>query len=126
VGPTETRVDRSLWGRTSNNPFEELKDLLQTNSVEEYLAEFEYISSQVSRLPEEQYLGYFIGGLRSEIRWRVHTFNPVNRLQAIRLARDVEIELQGDGFQRRGGARVWKRNQDWGTGQVDKFGSGSG
>ncbi|XP_027936242.1 uncharacterized protein LOC114191269 [Vigna unguiculata] len=113
-------------GRTSNNPFEELKDLLQTGSVEEYLAEFEYISSQVSRLPEEQYLGYFIGGLRSEIRRRVRTFNPVNRLQAMRLARDVEIELQGDGFQRRGGTRVWKSNRDWGTGQVDKFGSGSG
>ncbi|WVZ12247.1 hypothetical protein V8G54_016777, partial [Vigna mungo] len=130
VGLSWTKLKRELigryGGRTSGNPFEELKDLSQTGSVDEYLAEFEYISSQVSRLPEEQYLGYFIGGLRLEIRRRVRTFNPMNRLQAMRLARDVEAEVLGEGFQRGGGIRGWKSNRDWGTGQGEKSGSGSG
>ncbi|WVZ17815.1 hypothetical protein V8G54_010797 [Vigna mungo] len=119
VGLSWTKLKRELigryGGRTSCNPFEELKDL---SSVDEYLAEFEYISSQVSRLPEEQYLGYFIRGL-------VRTFNSVNRPQAMCLARDVEAEMQGEGFQRGGGIRGWKNNRDWGTGQGQKFGSGS-
>ncbi|WVZ04691.1 hypothetical protein V8G54_018037 [Vigna mungo] len=130
VGLLWTKLKRELigryGGRTSDNPFQELKDLSQMGSVDEYLAEFEYISSQVYRLPEEQYLGYFIGGLRSEIWRRVRTFNPVNRLQAMRLARDVEAEMQGEGFQRGGGVRGWKSNRDWGTGQGEKFGTGSG
>ncbi|WVZ24369.1 hypothetical protein V8G54_002913 [Vigna mungo] len=129
VGLSWTKLKRELigryGGRTSDNPLEELKYLSQTGSVDEYLVEFEYISSQVYRLPEEQYLGYFIGGLRSEIRRTVHTFNPVNRLQAMHLARDVEAELQGEGFQRGGGAQGWKSNRDWSTGQGEKFGFGS-
>ncbi|XP_014522435.1 uncharacterized protein LOC106778940 [Vigna radiata var. radiata] len=44
----------------------------------------------------------------------------------MRLARDVEEELQGEGFQRRGGARGWKSNRDWGTCQGEKFGFGLG
>ncbi|KAJ9541667.1 LOW QUALITY PROTEIN: hypothetical protein OSB04_028173 [Centaurea solstitialis] len=82
-------------GRQSDNPFEELKDLAQIGSVDEFITDFEFVSSQVSRLPEEQYLGYFLGGLRPEIRLRVRTFNPVNRIQAMKIARDVESELQG-------------------------------
>ncbi|WVZ15889.1 hypothetical protein V8G54_013455 [Vigna mungo] len=118
VGLSWTKLKRELIGRygghTSDKPFED---------VDEYLEKFEYISSQVYRLPEEQYLGYFIGGLRSDIWRRIHTFNPMNHLQAMRLARDVEAEMQGDGFQRGGGVRGWKSNQDWGTGQGEKFGS---
>lgn len=34
--------------------------------MEDYISEFEYVSSQVNRLPEEQYLGYFLGGLKPE------------------------------------------------------------
>jgi len=48
------------------------------------------ISSQVAQLPEDQYLGYFIGGLRPEIRLRVRMFNPINRIQAMRIVRDVK------------------------------------
>ncbi|WVZ16833.1 hypothetical protein V8G54_009815 [Vigna mungo] len=42
----------------------------------------------------------------------------------MRLARDVEAELHGE--ERGGGGRGWKSNRDWGTGQREKFGSGSG
>lgn len=39
---------------------EELEDLKQSGSVDEYITQFEYVSSQVGRLPEEQYLGYLV------------------------------------------------------------------
>ncbi|PNX66761.1 pentatricopeptide repeat-containing protein [Trifolium pratense] len=44
-------------GRRLENPFEELSALRQSGSVEEYVEAFELLSSQVGRLPEEQYLG---------------------------------------------------------------------
>jgi len=82
-------------GRRFDNPFEELSDLRQGGSVDDYIAEFEYLSSQVGRLPEEQYLGYFMGGLRLEIRRCVRTFSPQTRPQMMRVVRDVEVELYG-------------------------------
>lgn len=114
-------------GRKSDNPFEELKDLQQTGDVEEYILEFEYVSSQVGRLREEQYLGYFMGGLKSEIRLRVRTFNPRTCVEAMKIARDVEIELRGSLVRRSGGTRQWKggRESHYGPGGVGENGSGS-
>lgn len=54
-----------------DDPFEELKGMNQKGTVEEYIAEFELYSSQCGRLPEQQFLGYFIRGLRTEIRKKV-------------------------------------------------------
>ncbi|WVZ26584.1 hypothetical protein V8G54_005128 [Vigna mungo] len=52
VGLLWTKLKRELigryGGRTSDNPFEELKDLSQTSSIDKYLAEFEYIVSSIS------------------------------------------------------------------------------
>lgn len=48
----EALVER-YGGRQSDNPFEEMKDLQQTGTVDEYITTFEYVSSQVGRLPEE-------------------------------------------------------------------------
>lgn len=59
---TEAMMARFGGGRL-DNPFEELKELKQTGSVEEYIAEFELYSSQCGRLPEQQFLGVF--------HWRV-------------------------------------------------------
>ena len=127
---TWTKLKQELIGRygggRSDNPYEELKDLNQTGSIEEYLSEFEFISSQVSRLSEEQYLGYFIGGLRPEIRRRVRTFNPINRLEAMRIARNVEIELYGEQSGRGVGGRMGRGNQGWVSNNPDRTGIGSG
>jgi len=87
--------------------------------VEEYISEFEYISSQVVRLPEDQYLGYFLGGLKPEIRLKVQTLNPRTRLQAIKIARDVETKLRGSLNYRGSGGRKIVR------GSGGKIGSGS-
>ncbi|XP_073223438.1 uncharacterized protein [Cicer arietinum] len=70
-----------------------LKDLKQQGYVEEYVVEFELYSSQCRRLPEQQFLGYFVGGLYHDIRSHVHTFKPKSRCQAMPLARDVENEF---------------------------------
>jgi hypothetical protein len=84
-------------GRRLENPFEELSTLKQTGSVEEFVEAFELLSSQVGRLPEEQYLGYFMGGLKDPIRRRVRTFNPNTRMAVMRIAKDVESELKEGG-----------------------------
>lgn len=83
-------------GRRLENPFEELSTLRQTGSVEEFVEAFELLSSQVGRLLEEQYLGYFISGLKAQIRRRVRTLNPQNRMQMMRMAKDVEDELKDE------------------------------
>lgn len=94
-------------GRRLENPFEELSTLRQTGSVEEFVEAFELLSSQVGRLLEEQYLGYFISGLKAQIRRRVRTLNPQNRMQMMRMAKDVEDELkdEDDGGERRYGKK---------------------
>lgn len=38
-------------------------------------------------------MGYFIGGLRSEIRNGVRTLRPKNRYEAMQIARDIEAKL---------------------------------
>ncbi|PNY17068.1 retrotransposon-related protein [Trifolium pratense] len=120
-------------GRRLENPFEELSALKQTGSVEDYVEAFELLSSQVGRLPEEQYLGYFMSGLKAQIRRRVRTLNPSSRLQMMRIAKDVEEELkeEDDENDRRfgkklGGERMGR--SDWfgpnsnrnGSGQIQK------
>ncbi|KAI5447488.1 hypothetical protein KIW84_015083 [Lathyrus oleraceus] len=84
----------SMEGRRLENPFEELSTLRQKGSVEEFVEAFELLSSQVGRLPEEQYLGYFISGLKPQIRRRMRTLNPRNRIKMMRIAKDVEVELK--------------------------------
>ncbi|MCH83009.1 hypothetical protein A2U01_0003823, partial [Trifolium medium] len=110
-------------GRRLENPFEELSTLRQTGSVEEFVEAFELLSSQVGRLPEEQYLGYFMSGLKSSIRKRVRTLNPVTRMQMMRMAKDVESELMDDDDD---GERSYRKKQvgrnDWAGSDRNKAG----
>lgn len=76
-----------------DNPFEELKDLHQTSSMEEYISSFELFSPQMWMIARKSVLGYFIGGLRPEVRSRVWTHKPKNKYVAMHLARDVEVEF---------------------------------
>ncbi|GAU43451.1 hypothetical protein TSUD_140880 [Trifolium subterraneum] len=80
-------------GRRLEIPFEELSTLRQTRSVEEFVEAFELLSSQVGRLSEEQYLSYFMSGLKPHIRKIVRMLNLVTRMQMMRIAKDVEDEL---------------------------------
>ncbi|PNX95727.1 retrotransposon-related protein [Trifolium pratense] len=111
-------------GRRLENPFEELSTLRQTEGVEEFVEAFELLSSQVGRLPEEQYLGYFMSGLKPAIRRRVRTLNPKTRMQMMRMAKDVEEELKEDDDEetRSLGKKSVGRNEGIGFGS--KFRSG--
>jgi len=83
-------------GRRLENPFEEFSTLKEKGSVEEFVEAFELLSSQVGRLPEEQYLGYFMSGLQPQIQRRVRTMNPRSRMEMMQIAKDVEAELKED------------------------------
>lgn len=123
----------SNGGRQSDNPFEEMKDLQQTGMVDEYITTFEYVSSHVGRLPKEQYLGYFMGGLKTNIRLRVRIMSPRSRVQAMKIARDVETEMRGPLLPRvsDGGPRNWKGSGSggyklsWKTGFGSQYNPGS-
>lgn len=91
----EALVVRFGTGRLEN-PFEELKEIKQKGSVEDYIEDFEMFSAQCGRLSERQFLGYFVGGLRRDIKNRIRTLKPKNRYQAMQLARDIEVELTPD------------------------------
>jgi hypothetical protein len=44
-----------------------LTDLKQSGTVEEYITEFEYLTAKIPKLPEKEFLGYFLHGLKTEI-----------------------------------------------------------
>ncbi|PNX95444.1 hypothetical protein L195_g018636 [Trifolium pratense] len=70
-----------------------------------------------------------MGGQRPELRLRVRTFCPRNRVQAMKLARYVETELRGSVLPRepkyRAGPNTWKGGKDWNVGPNLKLGHGS-
>lgn len=93
--------------------YEHLTELRQRGSVEEYISSFEYLTAQIPRLPDKQFLGYFLHGLKREIRGRVRslvTIGDPNRLKVLQIARAVERETMGDsgsGYVRQPQIRVW-------------------
>lgn len=91
----EATFDREMWRSIYYNPFEELSNLRQTGSGEDYIAEFEYISSKVYQLSDEEYLGYFMCGFQPELCCWVCIFNPRNKSLMMKIARDVENEMIG-------------------------------
>lgn len=64
-------------------------------TVDEYIESFELVSAQVPRLMENQYLGYFLGRLRPDIRQGVRSFHPDTQWKAMQVARDMERKLEG-------------------------------
>ncbi|KAJ9536791.1 hypothetical protein OSB04_un000015 [Centaurea solstitialis] len=66
------QLKRELLQRFSGleiqNPYEQLSTIQQVSSIYDYIDDFEYLLSQVPRLPESQALGYFLAGLRPEVK----------------------------------------------------------
>lgn len=66
---------RALLGRfqdaASENPYEVLMSLKQTQTVEEYREMFELISAPLRHADEEVLLGAFMNGLKDEVRAKV-------------------------------------------------------
>lgn len=84
-------------GIKEGDMFKQLASLQQLGSVEEYIQEFERLTSQVKCFPNEQFTGYFIHGLKEGIRGRMRSMRalgPLLRSRLLNVAHAVEYELQ--------------------------------
>ncbi|MFS7982719.1 putative retrotransposon gag domain-containing protein [Helianthus anomalus] len=81
-------------GLDIQNPYEHLATVHQSDSIYDYIDDFEYLLSLVPRLPESQALGYFIAGLKDDVKQRVRLHHPTTCLDAMYLAKDVELMLR--------------------------------
>ncbi|MCI11863.1 retrotransposon gag protein, partial [Trifolium medium] len=67
-------------GHGEGDVYEQLTELRQRGSVDEYINDFEYLTAQIPRLPDKQFLGYFLHGLKEEIRGKVRSLTVVGDL----------------------------------------------
>ncbi|MCH85261.1 RNA-directed DNA polymerase (Reverse transcriptase) [Trifolium medium] len=85
-------------GRGEGDVYEQLTELKQEGSVEEYITEFEYLLAQIPKLPEKQFRGYFLHGLKMEIRGKVRSLvamGEMSRAKLLQVTRTVEREIKG-------------------------------
>ena len=71
-------------------------------------------------------MGYFVEGLKPEIQVRVQTINPQNRLQAMKMARDIEVEIRGFRSQRLSDFGRWTKERDVSYHLYERGRTGSG
>ncbi|KAK1435415.1 hypothetical protein QVD17_01178 [Tagetes erecta] len=81
-------------GLEIQNPYEQLATIQQSDSIYDYIDDFEYLLSLVPQLPESQALGYFVAGLKADVKQWVRLHRPQSRLDAMYLAKDVELMLR--------------------------------
>lgn len=68
--------------------------------MDEYITEFEYLIAQIPKLPDKQFLGYFLHGLKPEIRGKVRslaTMGEMNRSKLLQVTKAMEREVKGSG-----------------------------
>ncbi|CAJ2678799.1 unnamed protein product [Trifolium pratense] len=120
---TEALLERYV-GHGEGDVYEQLTELRQRGNVEEYINDFEYLTAQIPRLPEKQFLGYFLHGLKEEIRGKVRSLTVVgdlSRSKVLQVARAVEKEMKKDfgaGYNKPyksgyGSNRPGSQNGDW-------------
>ncbi|GAU25314.1 hypothetical protein TSUD_375770, partial [Trifolium subterraneum] len=115
-------------GHGEGDVYEQLTELKQDGTVDEYITEFEYLTAQIPKLPDKQFLGYFLHGLKTEVRGKVRSMaamGEMSRTKLFQVTRAVEKEIKGSGssFYRRsktgnGSLRPsfhgsGKNNSDW-------------
>nr|KYP56676.1 Retrovirus-related Pol polyprotein from transposon 297 family [Cajanus cajan] len=92
--PSWAEFTRALLKRYGENGrgtvYERLATIRQTGSVEDYVQEFELLIAQAKPSSEEQVLGYFLAGLRSDIRSQVRPHDPKELNRAMEIAHDIE------------------------------------
>ena len=67
-----------------------MASLRQIGGVEEYVQEFELLVAQAKPSAEDQILGYFLAGLRQDIRSLVRPHDPRDLTRAMEVACDIE------------------------------------
>lgn len=85
------RFDRNQLG----DPMQQLKQLIQTSSEEEYQRQFEKLRAQ-AKCSEPHALSMFLGGLKRKLAKLVATHSPHTVLQAYNLAKLHEDALLAD------------------------------
>ncbi|GAU22915.1 hypothetical protein TSUD_377270 [Trifolium subterraneum] len=96
-GLKEALLDR-YGGHGECDVYEQLTELKQEGTVEDYITDFEYLIAQIPRLPEKQFQGYFLHGLKMEIRGRVRSLvalGEISRSKLMQVTRAVEKEMGG-------------------------------
>jgi hypothetical protein len=87
-------------GHGDGDVYEQLTELKQTGNVDDYITEFEYLTAQIPRLPDKQFLGYFLHGLKEEVRGRARSLavlSDLSRGKLLQVARAVEKETRRNG-----------------------------
>ncbi|GAU22407.1 hypothetical protein TSUD_122930 [Trifolium subterraneum] len=96
-GLKEALLER-YGGHGEGDVYEQLTELKQEGTVEEYITNFEYLIAQIPKLPEKQFQGYFLHGLKTEIRGKVRSLvamGELSRTKLMQVTRAVEKEIQG-------------------------------
>ncbi|GER55135.1 peptidase aspartic, partial [Striga asiatica] len=75
------------------SPSERLAALHQTGSLDDYANEFRARAAQVPGLDSQLQLGFFLHGLKEEIRVRLRPYDVLDLRTAMKVARSVEREL---------------------------------
>lgn len=81
---------RRYGGVRCGTVYERLAALRQKGGVEEYVQEFELRVAQATSTSEDQLLGYFLVGLRQNIRSKILPHDPRELVRAMELACDIE------------------------------------
>lgn len=76
--------------RLSQDPMEELKNLHQTGSLQDYTKEFDSLLNRV-KLTDEYAASLYVGGLKPEIRCLVKIFRPRSMRDAITMAKQQSV-----------------------------------
>ena len=85
---------RRFGGNGRGTVYERLASLRQIGGVEKYVQEFELLVAQAKPSAEDQILGYFLAGLRQDIRSLVRPHDPRDLTRAMEVACDVEEAMK--------------------------------
>lgn len=65
----------------------------QTASIDIFIEEFFIRAAKVANITDSQYLGYFLNGLKEEIRVRIRSHDSTDLICTMTLTREIEYEL---------------------------------
>lgn len=97
---------KRFMGTQATNRFEHLSLLKQTGTVEEFIDELVACAAHTAGLGNDQLLGYFLAGIKPEIRVELQKFEESELLAAMDGARRVKRKLN---FEKGMGRGPWKK-----------------
>ena len=77
----------------TTNPYEFLTTAKQTDTIEEYIREFETRAAQIQGLTNELYLGLFLNGMRKDTWVQIYQKDAIDIFETMDLVREVEHRL---------------------------------